>query len=929
YLKLQSHATLNHVDGRHRLASRSLTTWIMSWTVKLILAKSPALKMVRSSGLSARGKAVIVNEMAHDFLPEAPENQQGCLKMDRISKLPTGIIETILCLMPIQDAARTSVLSREWRYHWTKIPKLAFIERTFQVSNNQADLSVLEQTFSSSIRKTMYKRRKLLYAIYQVLLIHQGPIHEFTLRMDVDDFYVEINHIILHLVNRNTVKILQLDLAGHYALPLSFCSLHQLTNLSVRNCSFDRLLSFSGFCCLTTLCLQHASINVKTLMCLLSSCPLLKRLTLEYDSDILSDDEDFTIVDTIVDLFKCLPVIEYLYVPCYIVGHVVPERLPKELPTTLIHLKFLDIHRALVGHKHDLPFLALLIRSSPNLEKLKLDMYDDRDNFEDNEFSSTTPKDYFDFTLEHLNELELLYFCETDDELDFVKLILAKSPVLKKVRILPCFDKEAESELKEFIPKVLLSSPCASPSVKIIVGQQGCFKMDIISKLPPGIIETILCLLPIQDSARTSILSREWRYHWTKIPKLAFIERTFQVSNNQADLSVLEETFSSDKRERMYKRRKLFCAIYQVLLIHQGPIHEFTLRMEYYISDPCVEINHIMLHLSNRNTVKILQLDLGGRYVLPLSFCSLHQLTNLSLGSCSFDRLLSFSGFGCLTTLCLEQTSINVKTLMCLLSSCPLLKRLTLDYDTDILSDDEDFTIVDLFKCLPVIEYLYIPCYIVGHVVPERLPKELPTTLIHLKFLDIHRALVDHKHDLPFLALLIRSSPNLEKLKLYDYNGEIISDDKAFTIRFAPERLPKELPTTLIHLKCLDIHPVCVSHKHELPFLALLIRSSPNLEKLKLYMYDEYNLEVYEFSSSTPEDYFDFTLEHLNELELLNFSETDDELDFVKLILDKSPVLKNVRIFPYPHSDEEDESKLKEFIPKVLLRSPCASPSSN
>nr|GEZ00207.1 F-box/FBD/LRR-repeat protein At1g13570-like [Tanacetum cinerariifolium] len=41
-------------------------------------------------------------------------------------------------------------------------------------------------------------------------------------------------------------------------------------------------------------------------------------------------------------------------------------------------------------------------------------------------------KDYSDIWLEHLNELEIGKFANLKVELKFVKLILAKSPVLKK-----------------------------------------------------------------------------------------------------------------------------------------------------------------------------------------------------------------------------------------------------------------------------------------------------------------------------------------------------------------------------------------------------------------------------------------------------------------------------------------------------------------
>ncbi|KAJ0631833.1 putative F-box-like domain superfamily protein [Helianthus annuus] len=47
-------------------------------------------------------------------------------RLDRITTLPQTIIETIISLLPFEEAARTSILSKEWRYKWTTIPKVEF-----------------------------------------------------------------------------------------------------------------------------------------------------------------------------------------------------------------------------------------------------------------------------------------------------------------------------------------------------------------------------------------------------------------------------------------------------------------------------------------------------------------------------------------------------------------------------------------------------------------------------------------------------------------------------------------------------------------------------------------------------------------------------------------------------------------------------------
>ncbi|MFS8005979.1 hypothetical protein Hanom_Chr13g01243821 [Helianthus anomalus] len=48
--------------------------------------------------------------------------------------------------------------------------------------------------------------------------------------------------------------------------------------------------------------------------------------------------------------------------------------LPKGFPTTLVHLKYLYFEWVWFRHEYAVPFLVLLLRSSPNLEKLKIEV---------------------------------------------------------------------------------------------------------------------------------------------------------------------------------------------------------------------------------------------------------------------------------------------------------------------------------------------------------------------------------------------------------------------------------------------------------------------------------------------------------------------------------------------------------------------------
>nr|GEW58381.1 hypothetical protein [Tanacetum cinerariifolium] len=155
------------------------------------------------------------------------------------------------------------------------------------------------------------------------------------------------------------------------------------------------------------------------------------------------------------------------------------------------------------------------------------------------------------------------------------------------------------------------------------------------------------------------------------------------------------------------KKCKFIHAINRVLAMHEGPIHEFTLSIE--TDDSGIEIEHIISQLVQKNTVKKLALNFlfGGYQLPPSSLFLLHQLTDLCLVGFYFDHLpLTFDGFGRLTSLSLQEVYFSNKTLLHLLSNCPLLK--TLDINNYLIHSSGDCTIINLFECLPVVENLSI-----------------------------------------------------------------------------------------------------------------------------------------------------------------------------------------------------------------------------
>ncbi|MFS7999893.1 putative leucine-rich repeat domain superfamily [Helianthus anomalus] len=218
--------------------------------------------------------------------------------------------------------------------------------------------------------------------------------------------------------------------------------------------------------------------------------------------------------------------------------------------------------------------------------------------------------------------------------------------------------------------------------------------------------------------------------------------------------------------------------LHQLMLLRQGRIHELTLDMQgYYEHYDSFEFDQLILYLSRNHTVKKLTLtglydiDYIG-YKLPVSVSSLHHLTDLYLCMFDLDHPPTFDGFGSLGSLYLHEVKISTKHLLHLLSNCPSLKCFSLDI-AYIREFDGECTINELLKCLPVIERLTISIRAFQWLVLDPVPQELPTSLIHLKYLRLEGMCIDEDCRLAF-HVLIKCSPNLERFELLVYGREYI-----------------------------------------------------------------------------------------------------------------------------------------------------------
>ncbi|ONK79327.1 uncharacterized protein A4U43_C01F5240 [Asparagus officinalis] len=379
------------------------------------------------------------------------------LDTDRLSSLPKNVIETILMRMPIRDAVRTSILSRGWRFEWSTLPQI--------VIDTQPLLSSLGGM-------QMELDKKIVKTVDHILLLHHGPIHKFTLSIDLESSS-DIDRWILFLSRNGIKEFSLLKWRGQlYKLPSYFFS-WDITYLELYRCAFIPPTSFKGFSRLTVMTLDRVSFTDNGLATLMSLCPLLKELVLrqvtgcthlnisaqkivkvviqgsfhdirfestpllatasikmlEVAGDSLVSKEDCRIVRVLGDT----PSIYQLELLGPTLKNLAVGDVPVHL-AAICPVKYLIIDINFEATQEMLAAFCMF-RSSPAVQKLGITAISDKkiatissDGFWEGEES-------FNCTFSQLKVVEVTDFSGITSELKLIEFVLANSPVLERLHI--------------------------------------------------------------------------------------------------------------------------------------------------------------------------------------------------------------------------------------------------------------------------------------------------------------------------------------------------------------------------------------------------------------------------------------------------------------------------------------------------------------
>ncbi|KAK1374525.1 F-box domain-containing protein [Heracleum sosnowskyi] len=424
--------------------------------------------------------------------------------------------------------------------------------------------------------------------------------------------------------------------------------------------------------------------------------------------------------------------------------------------------------------------------------------------------------------------------------------------------------------------------------------------VDRISNLPGNVTDHILERLPLHDAARTSILSKTWRGLWGMHPNLVFDEAFFSqlVSkmNNQVRVSKVSKIISN------------------ILLVNHGPILKFHLLIPQFM--------HLHLDadlwIKNISNLGVKDFMLRNKEPFPYKMTSYLfsclELTHLSLTNCILNPPNRFGGFGNL---------INVQL---------VLVKITAD-----MSFGTRLNVLQLDNCTGI---EHLECQF-------KFDNKNLTELIIINCGEFNWKWLECTQKLQILGLLTREVPesrkkeiNLEKLVRDMPRIQILFLHSFFLEFLEPGAVTMKRLTTK-NLVCMSLHHFEFYDLVRIRNVLCLMSSSTNLRSLYLYMdgkvkskdgldlvgSSEHMVGSSEHMVSSVVQYLqsptlvEMIFDKLQTVKIHNMVGSRAELQFIKLLLASSPLLRWIKLLNTTIDDPKEESR----ILKELMSFPRAS----
>ncbi|CAI0458696.1 unnamed protein product [Linum tenue] len=423
----------------------------------------------------------------------------------RIGDLPADVIKHILVFLPIKDAARTSVLSRKWRYLRRSIHQLVFDD----------DFALIPQHLTDSELKVTSKQ--IMLDIYKCLLVHDGPITKFVLSIPgLCSCDAEVDHVVLYLSSKGVEDLTLVFEAfdsdiDDYRMHLSLFSAPHLKSLTLESCELTPPSWFVGFSKLTHLRLDLVILPDDFFQNFLSKCPMLEFLRVvccgcPANLEIVAPSlKSFEFVGSFQDIcFKCTPLLSFVSLNAwdththemgaifaslpslrqFLVKYNFLKRpaagdrnVPTRLPIPLHLLEVLNVICIAFDGQGSEHIFFCLIMSSPNLRRLTVQLNANQLYDQPAKNGTTGTRRLLEVEdcsgssdcLRHLREFRIDHSHGTQVELDLVRFILATAPLLQLIHVTPEYKLSPQKIIK--FMKEAMQYTRVSKEAKVMYGR--------------------------------------------------------------------------------------------------------------------------------------------------------------------------------------------------------------------------------------------------------------------------------------------------------------------------------------------------------------------------------------------------------------------------------------------------------------------------
>ncbi|KAJ4769370.1 F-box protein [Rhynchospora pubera] len=199
---------------------------------------------------------------------------------DRISNLPNEILHSILCLMPLKYAIRTSTLSKRWRHLW----QINLISSTSLQFGEDFSCNQSPKQFVATLDRylQLHGDRNLdkfgiLFSPFDVFVPNLENWVATVLAKGVKDLEIDLSQGVL-----NSPVDYYIDDRMSFLIPNSLFNCNSLTHLSLSRCNFSDPLDLANFAGLTSLSLDNVDLLTDAMLTnILQYCVSLESIRLK------------------------------------------------------------------------------------------------------------------------------------------------------------------------------------------------------------------------------------------------------------------------------------------------------------------------------------------------------------------------------------------------------------------------------------------------------------------------------------------------------------------------------------------------------------------------------------------------------------------------------------------------------------------------